>query len=70
MPEEIRMIRLRTAENKTMKKKTKKKQQLQLMNRSRPRPVIRQRSTVFEDKKKYKRSRAKAAEHKEINSLD
>ena len=50
-----------------MKKKTKKKQMLELLDRSRPRPVIRQRSAVFEDKKKYKRSRQKAAGRKEIS---
>ena len=40
---------------------------LELLDRSRPRPVIRQRSTVFEDRKKYKRSREKAAGRKVIN---
>ncbi len=51
-----------------MKKKTKKKQLLKLIDQSRPRPVIRQRSAVFEDKKKYKRSRSRAAERREIES--
>ena len=51
-----------------MKKKTKKKQLLKLIDKSRPRPVIRQRSAVFEDKKKYKRSRSRAAERREIES--
>ena len=57
-------------DDENMKKKTKKKQMLELLDRSRPRPVIRQRSTVFEDRKKYKRSREKAAGRKVINEQD
>ena len=53
-----------------MKKKTKKKQFLELIDRSRPRPVIRQRSAVFEDRKKYKRSRVREIDRREIGGSD
>lgn len=43
---------------------------LKLIDQSRPRPVIRQRSAVFADKTKYKRSRKRAEERKEINGQD
>jgi hypothetical protein len=49
-----------------MKKKSKRALKLELLDHSRPRPVIWQRSAVFEDKKKYKRSRSRAAERREI----
>jgi len=50
--------------------KKKKQQLLKLIDRSRPRPVIRQRSTVFEDKKKYKRSRQRAKDRQEMRWED
>ena len=48
------------------KRKIKKHTMLDLIKKSRPRPEVRLRSTVFEDKTKYKRSREKESLHREF----
>lgn len=40
---------------------------LELINRSRPRPEVRLRSTVFKDRTKYERSREKQFLRKELS---
>ena len=47
--------------------KTPKSSMIELINRSRARPEIRLRSTMFEDKTKYKRSREKQSLRQELN---
>ncbi len=47
------------------KKDKKEKVSLEIMKRSRPRVEIQNRSTVFENKKKYKRSRDKKIDNYE-----
>ena len=48
----------------------KKKTYLDIIKQSTPRPEIRQRSAVFEDKTKYKRSRDKQRLRKEHSGDD
>ena len=47
--------------------KVPKTSMIELINKSRPRPEIRLRSTTFEDKSKYKRSREKQSFRLELN---
>ena len=47
--------------------KAPKTTMIELINSSRPRPEIRLRSTTFEDKTKYKRSREKQSFRQELS---
>lgn len=51
-----------------MKRKNEKKDFLDLIDLSRPRPEVRLRSTIFEDKTKYKRCREKERLRKDIEN--
>lgn len=49
------------------RKKNVNSSKLEIINRTRPRPEVRLRSVIFEDRTKYKRSREKQKLWQELN---